>query len=320
MYGVLTPFGIFKVDEKGNIVEFEEREVVDELLDRERYKKFLEENNLKEPTEEVLRAFRKNLVEFLEKNYGKERTVKMLNYYISKFSREKIARLNRRDRLIIQVSSAITDLDRILNLMCERLREWYALHYPELEVKDHEKFARLVRDYKKRENFRDFEFSVGMEFSEKDAEEVARFADAILTLFSLRDELDKYLKELVKEEMPNLYELLGHILAAKLLSAAGSMEKLAKMPASTIQLLGAEKALFRYLRSKGKTKPPKHGIIFLHPYIHRAPKKKRGKIARLLASKLAVAARMDYYTKEKKGKELKNELEEKVKEILEEKE
>jgi len=159
-----------------------------------------------------------------------------------------------------------------------------------------------------------------MELSEKDAEEVARFADAIVTLFSLRDELDKYLKELVKEEMPNLYELLGHILAAKLLSAAGSMEKLAKMPASTIQLLGAEKALFRYLRSKGKTKPPKHGVIFLHPYIHRAPKKKRGKIARLLASKLAVAARMDYYTKEKKGKELKKELEEKVKEILEEKE
>jgi nucleolar protein 56 len=247
---------------------------------------------------------------------------KELNEFLNRFSIEltklRISALPRRDRLIIQVVSAIQDLDKIANLMSERLREWYGLHYPELEIEDHEKYARTIAEKGRRENFEGFSFSIGMKFDERDEEAVKKFARNLAEIYKLRESLNKYLEKLVKEEMPNLYALLGHVIAARLLAAAGSLEKLAKMPASTIQLLGAEKALFRFLRSKGKTKPPKHGIIFLTPWIANAPKSKRGKIARLLAAKLMLAARMDYYTKENKGEELRKDLEEKVKEVLKE--
>jgi nucleolar protein 56 len=104
------------------------------------------------------------------------------------------------------------------------------------------------------------------------------------------------------------------MLAAKLISAAGGLEKLAKMASSTIQLLGAEKALFRHLRGKGR--PPKYGLLYVHPLIQQASPKLRGRVARTLASKLAIAVRIDHYTKEDRSKKLKRELEEKIKGIL----
>jgi len=322
------PFGIVALDENLKIIAAKKFSSPKEAAEF-----FINENkNLIENLEQELKNKNYEICEIdknlLRKIREKERSIgveilgnsKVLNEFLNEFAIElaklKISSIPRRDKLIIQVASAIADLDKILNLMSERLREWYGLHFPELDIEDHKKYAKIIAEKGRRENFENFEFSIGMEFEEDDVKNVKLFAQKVYELYKLRETLDKYLEKMVKKEIPNLYALLGHIIAARLLATAGSLEKLAKMPASTIQLLGAEKALFRFLRSKGKAKPPKHGIIFLSPYVSKAPKNKRGKIARLLAAKLAMAARMDYYTKEDKGEELKKELEEKIKETL----
>jgi len=120
----------------------------------------------------------------------------------------------------------------------------------------------------------------------------------------------------MKSYAPNLTMLAGYKLAAKLIKGIGSLEKLAKSPSTRIQLVCAEKALFRFLRGKGKS--PKHGYIFIHPYIQQVPKKLRGKVARVLANHLARAARIDYFRK-KLDEKLKESLENRIKEILSEK-
>lgn len=316
---IKLPFGVFVVDENLNVLERHffktPEEGVKSVLESTVPKEF---EGCETLPEKLLPELRTRFRELAGERMNFREYNEFMNRFAIIFSKTKISRLSRRDKLIIQVASAISDLDKILNLMSERLREWYALHYPEFEESDHAKFAQAIAERGRRENFEGFEFSVGMEFEERDADAVKKYAKNLFELYRLREWLNEYLEELVKKEMPNIYALLGHVIAARLLASAGSLEKLAKMPSSTIQLLGAEKALFRYLRSRGKTKPPKHGIIFLSPYIAKAPSGKRGKIARLLAAKLAVAARMDYYTKEDKGEELKRELEERIKEVLKE--
>ena len=172
---------------------------------------------------------------------------------------------------------------------------------------------------------------MGMALSEVDLQTVRSYSKTLKENYELKRNLENYLKEVVPKEMPNLNSLLGHLLAARLLALAGSLEKLAKMPSSTIQLLGAEKALFRFLRAEResnrnrgrqpqfggeKIRPPKFGILFSHPAINTAPENKRGKIARLLSSKLTIAARADFYTKEDRGEQMKKEFEESLKEIL----
>lgn len=323
------PFGILALDENLEIISSHKftspEEAARFFIEKdktliEKIEKELKEKNYEicEADEEIYKKIREKERKLGMEIFGNSRALnEFLNTFAIELAKLKIASISRRDKLIIQVASAISDLDKILNLMSERLREWYGLHFPEFEEENHEKFAKIIAEKGKRENFENFDFSIGMKFDEEDEESIKLFAQKVYELFKLRDKLDKYLEKMVKKELPNLYALLGHVLSARLLTAAGSLEKLAKMPASTIQLLGAEKALFRFLRSKKKTKPPKHGIIFLSPYVAKAPKEKRGKIARLLAAKLAVAARMDFYTKENKGKELKKELEEKIKELLE---
>jgi len=221
----------------------------------------------------------------------------------------KMKGIQRRDKLIIHAIFALSDLDKIINLVSQRLAEWYALHYPELQ-EEPAKLAEKIIKYGRRENFPEAEVSMGMELSDNDIEILKNYAEQLKNLYELRNNLERYLNDIVKKEMPNTYALLGALLSARLLSAAGSLEKLAKMPSSTIQLLGSEKALFRFLRAKGKkAKPPKYGLLFLSPYVSNAPAEAKGKVARLLASKLTLAIRYDFYSKEDHGPELKNDLE-----------
>ncbi|MEM4706946.1 MAG: hypothetical protein QXW27_05340, partial [Candidatus Methanomethylicaceae archaeon] len=124
---------------------------------------------------------------------------------------------------------------------------------------------------------------------------------------------EKYIDEVMKEVAPNVRELVGSILGARLIALSGGLEALAKKPASTIQVLGAEKALFRALRTGAR--PPKHGIIFQSPLIHSSPKWQRGKIARTLAGKLSIAARVDAFGGAFIANKLKKELEERISEI-----
>ncbi|MGC9310448.1 MAG: hypothetical protein ACP5E4_01855 [Candidatus Aenigmatarchaeota archaeon] len=126
----------------------------------------------------------------------------------------------------------------------------------------------------------------------------------------LKDKLEKKLRSKAEKAAPNTTALLGPILASRLLARANGLEKLAKMPVSKIQILGAEKSLFRYLKDKEegrKSKTPKYGLIFLSPYIMNA-KANRGKIARLLASKIMVAARIDYFSKDDWSEKIKTEF------------
>lgn len=268
---------------------------------------FIKENLIKLSIE---KKFFKDEQEFLE----------FYNQVNVELTKVKIKLAVKKEALVVQAVRAMEELDKIINIFSERLREWYGLHFPELNkaVSSHEKFVKLVEKYGKRENFEEFEGlvkeSMGLEISEKDEKILKEYASIASKLFEIREKLEKYVKESMEELAPNFSYIAGPLLAARILSRAGSLEKLAKAPASLIQLIGAEKALFRYLHGKGKS--PKHGLIYLHPYIQNAKEEDRGKVARILANKLSLAVRIDYYSKEDRRESLKKDLEEKIKEIL----
>ncbi len=245
----------------------------------------------------------KNVVEYLRSNFRRfaielkfvdsEQELNELISAVAVFqAKAKIKKLAKRDKLIIHAVSAMSDLDKILNLMSERLKEWYGLHYPELK-KEHKSLAEFVMQSNQHDSD-----SIGMELSNDDIKMLQKYAERLYELYMLRDEIERYLKSLVEKEAPNLNAFLGPVLSARLIAAAGSLGNLAKLSSSGIQLLGAEKAMFRFLRNKKKALPPKHGLIALHPDIASARKEKVGKISRLLASKLILAARADFYSKE----------------------
>jgi nucleolar protein 56 len=239
-------------------------------------------------------------------------------------TKEKIKKSVEKDSLVIQINGAIEELDKSINIFIERLRELYSLHFPEMDriISDHEKYATLIEKYGSREKIEDptlkqfVEKSMGIDLTEEDIKAIQSFSKNILELYELRKNLSKYLEKLLKEIAPNFSELAGSAIAAKLISKAGGIEKLARMPSSVIQLLGSEKALFRFLHAKRRVRGPKYGLIYNHPLIQNSPQHKRGKIARVLASKLSIAIKLDYYSKEYKGPKMKEELQQKVKDIL----
>jgi nucleolar protein 56 len=196
-----------------------------------------------------------------------------------------------RDKLIIQSSNALEDLNKIYNLLQERLYEWFSLHYPELKQRD---IAKLVAQYGRRENFPNFKFSLGVDLNESDEAILREYAKFVEHASIQKRAMEKYIKEAVKEVSPNLSAIIDPLLGANLMALAGSLEKLAKMPASTIQLLGAEKALFRHLHNKGKS--PKYGILYNSSIIQNAKPENRGKVARVISSKIMLAARIDFYS------------------------
>ncbi|AHC51614.1 C/D box methylation guide ribonucleoprotein complex aNOP56 subunit [Sulfolobus acidocaldarius SUSAZ] len=243
---------------------------------------------------------------------------------------------SKRDLLAIQAIRAIDDIDKTINLFSERLREWYSIHFPELDklIEDHWLYASIISKFGHRDNLSDTSLeeiglnkekiekiinaaknSIGADITDVDIKSVKTLSDIILKLYEERLELTDYTESVMREVAPNVTSLVGPTLGARLLSLAGSLEDLAKMPASTIQVLGAEKALFRALRKGGR--PPKHGVIFQYPAIHNSPRWQRGKIARALAAKLAIAARVDYFSGKFIGNKLNEELKKRIDEIRE---
>ena len=202
------------------------------------------------------------------------------------------------DALIINTINAIEELDKVCNTLTKRLREWYAIYDPELEhaYKDHRVFveAILTRTAGRSED------TMGGELAEPDIAIILQEAAAVSGLYAQRDVLLGYLEIIMQRHTPNIMKVGGPTIAAKLLALAGSMDRLSRMPSSTIQLLGAETALFRHLRNK-RSKPPKHGIIFNHVLLQRAPRPMRGKVARALADKLSIAAKIDFFKGEYLG-------------------
>jgi nucleolar protein 56 len=242
----------------------------------------------------------------------------------------------KKDLMVAQAILSIDDLDRTANLFMGRIREWYGLHFPELDrlVEKHETYAKLVLSFGRRENFalesiekEDLpanraelikemaEKSMGAELADMDIQQIQALCKQTLELYSLRQNLQDYADSTVADVAPNVQALVGSLLAARLIALAGGLNSLAKMPASTIQVLGAERALFRALKTGAR--PPKHGIIFQDTLIHEAKKWQRGKMSRALAGKLAIAARTDAFSDRYIGDSLKADLEKRIDEIKE---
>lgn len=242
--------------------------------------------------------------------------------------------VEKRDLIITQAIQTIDDLDKTINLFMSRVREWYGMHFPELDrlLDKHETYARLVFKLGNKDNFTDerlekedvpkskaekitksAETSMGADLSETDITQIQTLCKNVLELYQLRQTLESYLDTTMEDVTPNIKAIAGSLLGARLIALAGGLINLAKMPSSTIQVLGAEKALFRSLKTG--TRPPKHGIIFQHTLLHEAKKWQRGKIARAMAGKLAIAARADAFGSRYIGEELKADLEKRIEEI-----
>jgi nucleolar protein 56 len=215
-----------------------------------------------------------------------------------------------------------------------RLREWYGVYFPELDrlIETHETYSRLVTNLGSRENFtvenlerenipkertqlvaKAAESSMGADVAESDLEMVQALAKDVLNFYLLRKNLEEYVDRTMEELAPNVRAVAGALLGARLIAMAGSLRNLAMRAASTIQVIGAEKALFRSLKTGAR--PPKHGLIFQHTLLHDAKRWQRGKIARVIAGKLAIAARADAFGGHYIGDRLKADINKRIEEI-----
>ncbi|KUI53360.1 Nucleolar protein 58 [Cytospora mali] len=222
-----------------------------------------------------------------------------------RFSPDKV------DVMIVQAISLLDDLDKELNTYAMRVKEWYGWHFPELGkiLNDNLAYARVILAVGMRTNTATTdlsdtlpeeietavkaaaEVSMGTEISEEDLENITMLADHVVRYTEVRQQLSSYLETRMKAIAPNLAELVGTLVGARLIAHAGSLMSLAKSAGSTIQILGAEKALFRALKTKHAT--PKYGLIYHSSLVGQATGKNKGKIARQLAAKTALGVRAD---------------------------
>ncbi len=209
--------------------------------------------------------------------------------------KKQVEKAITQDKRIIAAVEAIDDINATSNILAERLKEWYMLR-GDTDLKGKELASYITH----------------IASDNPELEAMQSLASALLGLYESRTAIEEYLKQKMHSFAPNLSNIAGPILGARLLSMAGGLEKLASMPSSTVQVIGANKALFKHL--KGKAPSPKHGVIYRHPLVSTAPKRLRGKIARALASKISLASRYDYYSGELKDDLIKA-LEKKVSDI-----
>lgn len=222
------------------------------------------------------------------------------------------------DQRIIQAVEALDDINETTNSLSERLFEWYGGYFPESGLSG-EELAVFISRYGSRENvppedphYLKAKNSMGAKLEAADEVLLKGLAESVCSLYERRKQIEAYIESSMEILAPNLALLAGPMLGARLISIAGSLEKLAAFPSSTIQVIGASKALFKHLRSRAPS--PKHGIIYSHPLINTSPWWVRGKVARALAAKLSLAARIDFYSA-KRNPSLENELEEKIRKI-----
>ena len=229
-----------------------------------------------------------------------------LSRYKLKFSADKV------DIMIVQAIGLLDDLDKEINTYAMRVREWYGWHFPEMAriLSDNMFYAKIVlrmgmRTECKKYDFSDIlgdetleetlkktaETSMGTEISESDLTNIKSLCEQVISLSEYRIQLFDYLKNRMAAIAPNLTMMVGELVGARLVAHAGSLLNLAKHPASTVQILGAEKALFRALKTKHDT--PKYGLIYHASLIGQTAPKNKGKISRVLAAKTALAIRVD---------------------------
>jgi len=255
------------------------------------------------------------------------------------YSRAKVKfSVQKNDNHIIQAIATLDQLDKAVNTFSMRVREWYGWHFPELIriVSDNHTYAKLALAIGDKKTLTDdslhdiaaivnddgdiaqavidaAKVSMGQDISVSDMENVSSFANRVVKLGEYRRSLFQYLVNKMAIVAPNLASLIGEVVAARLISHAGSLTNLSKYPASTVQILGAEKALFRALKTKGNT--PKYGLIYHSSFIGRAGAKNKGRISRFLANKCSIASRIDNFSEEptrKFGEALRKQVEERL--------
>lgn len=236
------------------------------------------------------------------------------------FSRSKVKfSVQKNDNHIIQAIATLDHLEKVINTFSMRVREWYSWHFPELIriVSENQQYARLALFIGDKKRLSDDDLqsvaeqvnddtqiaqsiidaakvSMGRDLSVADMENVTAFASNVVSLTAFRKTLHSYLISKMAIVAPNLAALIGEVVGARLISHAGSLANLCKVPASTVQILGAEKALFRALKTKGNT--PKYGLIYHSSFIGRAGPKNKGRISRYLANKCSIASRIDNFS------------------------
>ncbi|KAK3819010.1 MAG: hypothetical protein J3Q66DRAFT_339100 [Benniella sp.] len=254
------------------------------------------------------------------------------------YSRGKVKfNVHRSDNMIIQAIALLDQMDKDINTFAMRVREWYSWHFPELVkiVNDNYKYAKLAQLIKNKGDLSEEQLgsleeitgdetqakqildaaraSMGTDISEVDMINIDNFAKRVIDLADYRKKLHEYLISKMNNVAPNLSALIGEMVGARLISHAGSLTNLSKYPASTVQILGAEKALFRALKTKGNT--PKYGLIYHSSFIGRAGAKNKGRISRFVANKCSIASRIDCFSEvptSKFGEAMKGQVEERL--------
>ncbi|MFQ5474620.1 MAG: NOP5/NOP56 family protein [Candidatus Nanoarchaeia archaeon] len=251
------------------------------------------------PSLQILEAFK------YEKHFKKFRE------YNIELAKKKVKESFTRDQLIVQTVSVIEDLDKAFNSLVKRLRDWYALQSPEIvhALEGHERFVKSVVSKEPKELIAELNLDgkMGADLPSDDYGMIMQLAHMVEGLNQLKDEQDRYLEVLMKEIAPNVHAIAGTMIGAKLISIARGLEKLSKFPASTLQLLGAEKALFRHLKTGAKS--PKYGVLIMHPLVANAKKSDKGKVARALADKISIASKVDYFRGDPIGEKLRKDME-----------
>jgi nucleolar protein 56 len=312
-----SPIGVFAFSEDGKLLHYklfskspeknvaEMKKIPQDFLNELKGYEIVEDEAGYEFLRKNIREFSKTLG-FCNNDYE-------FNKFISEFcavqSKNKMSVLTTKDKLLIQAANALDDAEKIKNLKEQRLYEWFTLHYPELKRMD---IAEMIIKFRRRENFPGFKTSTGIDLTEYDEKILIDYAHSVKTTSETIKSLENYIRHTIREVAPNFSSLIDPLLAARLLALAGSLEKLARMPASTIQLLGAEKALFRHLHKQGRS--PKYGILYNSSIIQNAKNEVRGKVARILSAKLMQAARIDFYSGRHEEK-LKKELDEEIRKV-----
>lgn len=291
-----------------------------------------------ESTAELIRGIRFHASKLLKGLQSDDLTKAQLGLGHS-YSRSKLKfNVNRVDNMIIQAIALLDQLDKDVNLFSMRIREWYGYHFPELVkiVPDNYEYARAAKfigaketltadrlpdlaallgdDTIRAQNVIDAAAgSMGSILSEIDMLNISAFATRVVSIADYRKSLASYLAEKMNLVAPSLTALLGERIGARLISHAGSLTNLSKYPASTVQILGAEKALFRALKTKGNT--PKYGLIYHSSFIGRAGPQHKGRISRFLANKCSIASRIDCFSDTptpKFGEALREQVEERL--------
>lgn len=288
-------------------IVFEEEEIIKEVENK--YDPIIIESNkrLSDYKNDKLKIQTPNQGgEFLRNNYENFGLYEdEINEIYQRFAIYKIKKESAsEDKHLIQAINSIDEIDETISKLIERIREWYALYFPEMDViRNNEAYIKLISQNKTKEKiiearpdaFPNNVLDLEEDINPIDLEIMNKYANSIYEVQKTRRELEEYIDTKMEAIAPNLRLLVGSSLGAKLISHAGGLKRLATYSSSTVQIMGAEKALFRHLKSGDR--PPKYGLIYQHPQVRGAKWWNRGKIARMLAGKISLAVRRDVFTK-----------------------